>query len=72
MLSIFIEKNIKQLNLRHPTITKDDFLQESVLLYDMEQMGTLNEDVARRFLALVDEFYERKVKIIINATFFKN
>ncbi|WP_099074105.1 cell division protein ZapE [Proteus alimentorum] len=39
----------------------------SVLLYDMEQMGTLNEDAARRFLALVDEFYERKVKLIINA-----
>ncbi len=39
----------------------------SVLLYEMEQMGTLNEDAARRFLALVDEFYERKVKLIINA-----
>lgn len=39
----------------------------SVLLYDMKQMGTLNEDAARRFLALVDEFYERKVKLIINA-----
>lgn len=39
----------------------------SVLLYDMEPMGTLNEGAARRFLALVDEFYERKVKLIINA-----
>ncbi len=35
--------------------------------YEMVQMGSRNEDVARRFLALVDEFYERKVKLIINA-----
>lgn len=39
----------------------------TVLLYEMKQMGTAKEDVARRFLALVDEFYERKVKLIINA-----
>ena len=39
----------------------------TVLLYEMVQMGSRNEDVARRFLALVDEFYERKVKLIINA-----
>lgn len=30
-------------------------------------MGSSNESAARRFLALVDEFYERKVKLIINA-----
>lgn len=39
----------------------------TVLLHEMTQMNALNEDVARRFLALVDEFYERKVKLIINA-----
>ena len=39
----------------------------TVLIYKMVQMNTKNEDAARRFLALVDEFYERKVKLIINA-----
>lgn len=39
----------------------------TVLLYDVPMMGSSNESAARRFLALVDEFYERKVKLIINA-----
>ena len=30
-------------------------------------LTTENENAARRFLALVDEFYERKVKLIIQA-----
>ncbi|MEQ1974315.1 cell division protein ZapE [Xenorhabdus sp. SGI240] len=42
-------------------------LYHSVLLHDMPIMTTLNENAARRFIALVDEFYERQVKLIINA-----
>ncbi|MBV7316171.1 cell division protein ZapE [Shewanella sp. NIFS-20-20] len=41
----------------------------TVLLSHVEQMGaqTTGDDIARRFLALVDEFYERQVKLIISA-----
>lgn len=39
----------------------------TVLLYDVPVMGTKDENPARRFLALIDEFYERKVKLMINA-----
>lgn len=44
-------------------------LYHSVLLSGVEQMGaqTTGDDIARRFLALVDEFYERHVKLIISA-----
>ncbi|MBC8948564.1 MULTISPECIES: cell division protein ZapE [Xenorhabdus] len=42
-------------------------LYHSVLLHDMPIMTILNESAARRFIALVDEFYERQVKLIINA-----
>lgn len=40
----------------------------TVLLSGVKQMGQHNDDVARRFIALVDEFYERHVKLIISAT----
>lgn len=41
----------------------------TVLLSHVEQMGskTTGDDIARRFLAMVDEFYERNVKLIISA-----
>ena len=39
----------------------------SVLLANVEQMGQGTDDVARRFIAMVDEFYERNVKLIISA-----
>ncbi|MBG5919647.1 cell division protein ZapE [Providencia stuartii] len=39
----------------------------TVLLYDVPALDGKQESAARRFLALVDEFYERKVKLIINA-----
>ncbi|APC13385.1 cell division protein ZapE [Providencia rettgeri] len=39
----------------------------TILLYNVPAMGTNDENSARRFLALIDEFYERKVKLIINA-----
>jgi cell division protein ZapE len=40
-----------------------------VLLSGLEQMGAqqTGDDIARRFLAMVDEFYERNVKLIISA-----
>ena len=39
----------------------------SVLLYDVPVLLYKTEDQARRFLALVDEFYERHVKLVISA-----
>ncbi|ABM01275.1 cell division protein ZapE [Shewanella amazonensis] len=44
-------------------------LYHTVLLSGVEQMGAreTGDDIARRFLALVDEFYERHVKLIISA-----
>nr|WP_243454113.1 cell division protein ZapE [Oceanisphaera pacifica] len=40
----------------------------SVLLANVCAMDTNNDDAARRFIAMVDEFYERHVKLIISAT----
>lgn len=44
-------------------------LYHTVLLSGIEQMGALltGDDIARRFLAVVDEFYERNVKLIVSA-----
>ncbi|NRA70083.1 MAG: cell division protein ZapE [Gammaproteobacteria bacterium] len=39
----------------------------SILLSNVEQMGQGTDDIARRFIAMVDEFYERRVKLIISA-----
>ena len=39
----------------------------SVLLANVKQMGANNDDTARRFIAMVDEFYERHVKLIMTA-----
>lgn len=39
----------------------------SVLLLDVPVMRARSEDRARRFLALVDEFYERHVKLVVSA-----
>ncbi|KMT65036.1 cell division protein ZapE [Catenovulum maritimum] len=39
----------------------------SVLVSNVYQMGAGKDDVARRFIAMVDEFYERKVKLIISS-----
>ena len=39
----------------------------SVLLSGVQQMGQQSDDIARRFIAMVDEFYERNVKLIISA-----
>ncbi|PKF79221.1 cell division protein ZapE [Vibrio sp. vnigr-6D03] len=52
--------------------SQNDYIEMSreyhtVLLGDVKQMGKSNDDAARRFIALVDEFYERNVKLIISS-----
>lgn len=42
-------------------------LYHTVLLHNVMTMGMKEENTARRFLALVDEFYERRIKLIISA-----
>ncbi len=42
-------------------------IYHTVLLSNVKQMGQANDDAARRFIALVDEFYERNVTLIISA-----
>ncbi|MCV9879727.1 cell division protein ZapE [Brenneria izbisi] len=42
-------------------------LYHTVLLHNVTVMGEKDENSARRFLALVDEFYERRIKLIISA-----
>ncbi len=39
----------------------------AVLLANVEQMNVHKDDIARRFINLVDEFYDRNVKLIISA-----
>lgn len=39
----------------------------AVLISNVPQMGRGNDDQARRFINLVDEFYDRNVKLIISA-----
>lgn len=39
----------------------------AVLISNVEQMGTAKDDMARRFINLVDEFYDRNVKLILSA-----
>ncbi|WP_028023112.1 cell division protein ZapE [Enterovibrio calviensis] len=42
-------------------------LYHTVLLANVPQMDASKDDAARRFIAMVDEFYERHVKLIISA-----
>ena len=39
----------------------------AILISNVEQMGVNEDDLARRFINLVDEFYDRNVKLIISA-----
>ncbi|MGL4860115.1 MAG: cell division protein ZapE [Enterobacteriaceae bacterium] len=39
----------------------------TVFVHNMYPMGENHEDCARRFVALIDEFYERRVKLIISS-----
>lgn len=39
----------------------------SVIISGVPQLGPMREDQTRRFIALVDEFYDRRVKLIVSA-----
>lgn len=40
---------------------------EAVLVSNVEQMNVAKDDMARRFINMVDEFYDRNVKLILSA-----
>ena len=42
-------------------------IYHAVLLANVPRMGTESEDQARRFINLVDEFYDRNVKLVLSA-----
>ena len=42
-------------------------LFHTVMLFDVPVMTAQLESEARRFIALVDEFYERHVKLVVSA-----
>ena len=39
----------------------------TVLIANVQQMGKTTDDIARRFIAMIDEFYERNVKLIMSS-----
>ena len=39
----------------------------TVLVANVEQMGAAKDDMARRFINMVDEFYDRAVKLVMTA-----
>ena len=52
--------------------SQDDYIElsrcyQSVIISDVPQLNRESENQARRFVALVDEFYDRRVKLIISA-----
>jgi cell division protein ZapE len=40
---------------------------QTILISDIPQFTVKNEDAARRFISLVDEFYDHNVKLILSA-----
>lgn len=52
--------------------SQDDYIEisrlyQTVLVSDVPQFDARRENQARRFIALVDEFYDRRVKLILSA-----
>ena len=47
-------------------------IYHTVILANVKQMGPLTGDIARRFIAMVDEFYERNVPLIMSAELEKS
>lgn len=52
--------------------SQDDYIEiarnyQSVLVSNVPVMDTLREDEARRFIALIDELYDRCVKLVVSA-----
>jgi cell division protein ZapE len=52
--------------------SQEDYIEiareyQSVILADVPVLDAAHEDEARRFIALVDEFYDRNVKLIVSA-----
>jgi len=50
----------------------DDYIEiarrfDTVLVANIPQMDVSNTDVARRFINMIDEFYDRKVKLVVTA-----
>ena len=43
-------------------------LFHSIVIYEIPQLCVETEDAARRFIALIDEFYDRNVNVIFNAS----
>ena len=42
-------------------------LYQTVLISNVPQMSDMNNDVCKRFITLIDEFYDRHVKLIVSA-----
>lgn len=42
-------------------------IYHAVIVSDVPQMGAANDDQARRFINMVDEFYDRQVKLVLSA-----
>ncbi|MEX0708339.1 MAG: cell division protein ZapE [Woeseia sp.] len=52
--------------------SQDDYIEiariyQTVIVSDVPPLGADNENAARRFIALVDEFYDRRVKLVVSA-----
>ena len=43
-------------------------IYHAVLLSNVPQMSSVNDDQARRFINLIDEFYDRNVKLVVSAS----